>query len=177
MVYFRNEGGVTYVLSIPLREWFPPPDPPDHPVGRVDDIYIYNPLTGLYDAVTDYLHPGADLSSISNGYWVQCNGDITWCYIWPIYFDGYTWQLGGITSWPVPKEISAGWHMIGSVMDEGGGCEPTDFSDPNDDPDRIILPYIYWYNPEVKSYQLVSEIYPFRGYWILSLDDGTLSLP
>jgi len=74
---------------------------------------------------------------------------------------------------PVPSmilKLKPGWNMIGGVD------VPVNFLDPMDNPDGSVIPPIYTYNPASFGYVEKANMEPEIGYWVLALQDCTLTL-
>jgi YVTN family beta-propeller protein len=113
-------------------------------------IYTWDPISKSYIVPTT-VEP-------SKSYWVAItqDGNITITGA-PVI----TW-LGNIT---------AGWNMIGSIIDTAS------IANPNDNPDSSVQPFAYWWDPAAKSYVMTTTIGSGRGYWVASVRDCTLTMP
>ncbi len=135
------------MISVPLELDDPDPEsflPPN------SFIYRWNPLTFQYYPVTEV--------QVGQGYWVSADSaaDIV---------------LEGHAPSSYVMDLSRGWNMLGSLIDD------QDFSDPNDVPDGSVLVPVYWWSPETKSYDFSTIIESKKGYWTAAEQDCVLWLP
>jgi len=110
-------------------------------------LYKWNPGTFNYEKVTQL--------KLGEGYWILTMADET-----------LKANVNSASSYTV--DLKAGWNMIGSVSTQ------VDFSDPQDTPDKSIIPPLYSYNPTTFGYKDKNSIDPCFGYWVLALKDCQL---
>ncbi len=113
-------------------------------------VYKWDPVNKVY-IIPSTIEP-------ATGYWVAMLSDTTFT----------------ITGFPITNlttNISAGWNMIGSVINN------VSIADPNDYPDNCVQPYAYWWDPVSGFYTIGVEIEPTKGYWAASVCDCILNLP
>ena len=60
--------------------------------------------------------------------------------------------------------------MIGSVTSKSS------VSSPNDDPDKSVQPFAYWWDPVSKKYVFTTDIEAGNGNWVASVRDCYLDL-
>jgi hypothetical protein len=113
-------------------------------------VYTWNPATKNYTTPTTVLP--------EKGYWVAVTAD-----------ENITVSGVPVSTWTT--NITAGWNMIGSVINNA------DFTSPNDNPDNSVQNFVYWWDPGSKSYKNVSAIEPFKGYWAASVNDCAFTMP
>jgi len=116
----------------------------------VEAVYTWDPASKSYTIPTD-IDP-------DKGYWALVLSDTN------IAISGTPVQ-----SWT--SNITQGWNMIGSVY----GLNVT-FTDPDDTPDSSVEGYAYWWNPTGKSYDYTTLIEPMKGYWVIALQDCSLTV-
>ncbi len=85
-----------------------------------------------------------------NGYWLLLPRDIL-----------YTVEA---SEHPMDIPITAGWNLIGGIDNDAHSI--TDL--------ESVLPPVYEYNPELRSYFETDSLLPFKGYWILATENDTL---
>lgn len=68
------------------------------------------------------------------------------------------------------RPIKMGWNMIGSVS----GNVPVERL--TSEPPGAALPFVYTFNPATWDYDLVTEIKPRSGYWLVTTADATLTI-
>ncbi|MCD6418721.1 VWA domain-containing protein [bacterium] len=97
----------------------------------------------------------SDIPRIGFGFWVYSD-------------ESSAYHIGGIPLTTVTIPIYPGWNLVGSVS-ETAWFET--------DPPNLILPgNVYGYNCETHSYEPVTEFVPGRGYWVLSIGTGTMTI-
>ena len=131
-----------------------PVNPSDNSTSSVfagtEIVYTWNPDTKSY-------YIPASIAP-NRGYWVAVLSDVDL-------------SVTGIPCYEWTAPITAGWNMVGSVMD------PVDFGDPQDEPDGSVEGFNYWYNPATSSYEFSTAIDPTKGYWVAAVQNCTLTLP
>jgi hypothetical protein len=78
--------------------------------------------------------------------------------------------VSGVPVYNWTSDITAGWNMGGSVFDT------VSFDDPQDNPDGSVEAFAFWWNPLIKSYEIVTTIETKKGYWIAANQNCTLTL-
>ena len=107
-----------------------------------------------FDAATQ-AYIVSDIPRIGFGFWVLSD-------------EVSTHHIGGIPLDSVIVPIYPGWNLIGSVSDTAWF---------ETDPPNLILPgNIYGYGCDSESYEPATEFVPGRGYWVLSIGTGTLTI-
>jgi hypothetical protein len=158
IVALRNEGGIAdyvfpckglYMVSLPVI-------PGDSSVGFLfpdatgGSAFLWNPLAGAYDR-TPKMEP-------NRGYWLALREE-TSCSVFGDSLEGYTQHLS-----------ARGWHMIGSV------CGGADFTDPEDNPDGMVLSPAFGWDAGAGTYFRSSDLKETAGYWIASLGECDLTV-
>ena len=148
-VYISLKAGWNLV-SLPGELIYPSPDSPIQPESNIaNPFYKWDPASFSYVEATG-INPG-------EAYWMLALKDI---------------EVSCLVN-PVPSlilNLKPGWNMIGGV-----NCI-VDFSDLQDDPDNSIIPPIYTYNPSTFSYLEKPGIEPCVGYWVLVLQECSLTI-
>jgi arylsulfatase A-like enzyme len=146
--YVFSEQG-WYMVSIPVV-------PQDNSVADLfptalnSTAYSWNPATKSYDEFS-YIEPG-------KGYWLAVTGPTT-ANIFGIPLNKFSVHF-----------TSAGWYMTGSVRNT------SDFADPDDDPDGMVLTPAYTWNTNFGKYVTASSLKEKNSYWVAVLGECNLTI-
>ena len=149
-------GGDTAVLMAVKRGWNQislPVIPDSFSVETIHNIsrYVYR-----YDSESRvYSEP--DTLRIGEGYFILCLRDTVKLFV-GASFGSYTYQ------------VFSGWNMIGSLSSN------TDIAHIEPSHGVSIIPPLYCYNPDSRSYNDFVVVKPGYGYWILATGDGSITL-
>jgi hypothetical protein len=117
------------------------------------NTFWYDPAIGQYVLIDEFEY--------TKGYWILALQDAT-----------VTTEVTPETEFTI--NLSEGWNMIGMV---GPAGSTIDFTDPNDNPDgSVIGTNTFWYDPAVGQYVLTSTLESGKGYWVLAIQDCTLTV-
>jgi Leucine-rich repeat (LRR) protein len=70
----------------------------------------------------------------------------------------------------VTCQVEVGWNMVGSVS----GNVPVE--DLTSDPDGVVLPIVYGWNPDERGYTRVEQMEPGGGYWVGAISEAALTI-
>jgi len=111
-------------------------------------VFAYNSLTYVYEM--------AHLISEGEGYWVFCS-------------DSMEFPIAGATIDGYRRQIEPGWNMIGAP-NMAVAVDEIDLA-----PLGGIVGSIYYYDG--MAYGVTDSLYPGKGYWLLSSEEGILHVP
>jgi hypothetical protein len=112
-------------------------------------VYVWNPDSRGYDR--------ADTLEFGIGYWFGAIEDTQ------LTID---YQPGS----SVECQLKPGWNMVGSVS------EDVPVENLTSDPDGVVLPIVYGWNPDERGYDKVEEIRPGDGCWVGAISEATLTI-
>jgi len=117
----------------------------------MSDVWTFDPTTRTYGT--------AGYPERGKGYWMLSGEDTT-----------YT--IAGMEIPFYQIALPAGWNMVGTIYDTVSLGEIS--ADP---PEAICTPYVFWYNPSTRGYDMDTKLVPGKGYWVLLSEDAVLTVP
>ena len=70
-------------------------------------------------------------------------------------------------------ELRPGWNLLGVPYT----LSSFPVADLEFDPEEYIIHQAWWYDPDITRYIIEEELRPTKGYWFLSLEEGTITFP
>jgi hypothetical protein len=112
---------------------------------------------GFYQALTwvNGSYVNAVNATVGKGYWVLVLADVNV-------------TVTGVPVYSYTLNLTAGWHMAGSVYGT------VDFSNPNDNPDGSVWNHLYGWSGS--AYVATQTVRPCEGYWTLAWSNCTLTV-
>ena len=157
LYYHHNFESINY--SFELQAWYMlslPVIPQDSTVATLfptalnGTAYHWNPSTKAYDAVSK-IEP-------EKGYWIAIS-------------EASTSTVSGVPVHSYTKHFSsAGWIMMGSVLNS------VSFINPDDTPDGMVLTPAYTWNGSIGNYNSADTLNEKAGYWVAVLGECDLTL-
>ena len=115
-------------------------------------VYTWDPISKSYDPIAS-----GDAITHDKGYWVAVTGDSVF-------------HVFGLSVYNWTTDITKGWNMIGSVI------EDVAFTSPEDNPDGSVEAFAYRWDPVGRCYVYTQSIASMQGSWIAATQNCDLTL-